>query len=112
MPLVNVVTVYVNAAPQPPGPGVTDTITTPSPVKSNPGATHTLTVDVIDAGVQRPAKGFAFQPFLSGVPVGAPPPNLYRQQDGHPGLKVNELLLEIPAGYPIGTQFTITVQGV
>ncbi|MCC7132469.1 MAG: hypothetical protein IT352_07490 [Gemmatimonadales bacterium] len=111
MSLIAQVTVYVNAPTQPPASGVSDTVVTPSPVRTLPGGSAVLSVDVIDGGVQRAAKGFAFAPFVSGVPTGAPSPALYRQQDGKPNLKVNELLLEIPASFPAGTSFTLNIQG-
>lgn len=110
MSLVAQVTVYVNAATQPPASGVTDTLVNPSPVRTAPGGSTILTVDVLDSGVQRPAKGFAFAPFVSGVPAGQAVA-LYRQQDGKPQLKANELLLEIPTNFPAGTSFTLNIQG-
>ena len=111
MSLIAQVTVYVNDPIEPPRAGVTDTIVTPSPVRTVPGASAVLSVNVLDGGVQRAAKGFAFAPFVAGVPTGAPSPALYRQQDGKPTLKANELLIEIPAGFPAGASFTVNVQG-
>jgi hypothetical protein len=112
MSLIAQVKVFVVAPADipPPTDTVIDTIVTPAgPVNLSPGGSIHLFVDVLTGLGRRAAKSLPVA-FVSGLPTGLSV-SPWRQQDGHPTLAANEILLELPANLPVNTVFTLNVQG-